>query len=121
MVQIETALIMPLSEASSKEELEAQELEVRETLEAEEKARQAEREKAEADRVAAEEAAKIEESKKKPQCLDEAIEFIVREKLEAFKESFLCSRAEELFEKLAQLEASVSAGIPAESKTKKPQ
>lgn len=117
-------MILPLSEASSKEELEAQELAAREALEAEEKARQAELEKAEAERVAAEEAMKIEESKKKPQCLDEAIEFIVREKLETFKQSFFegcVSEQKRLFEKLAQLEASVNAGIPSESKTKKPQ
>eukprot|EP00250_Pteridium_aquilinum_P006650 c16526_g1_i2 orf=171-788(-) len=118
------ALILPLSEASSKEELEAQELAAKEALEAEDKARQAELEKAEAERVAAEEAIKIEESKKKPESLDEALDFIVRENLESFKQSFFegcASEQKRLIEKLAQLEANVTAGTPSESKAKKPQ
>eukprot|EP00250_Pteridium_aquilinum_P006649 c16526_g1_i1 orf=171-590(-) len=124
VVHVETALILPLSEASSKEELEAQELAAKEALEAEDKARQAELEKAEAERVAAEEAIKIEESKKKPESLDEALDFIVRENLESFKQSFFegcASEQKRLIEKLAQLEANVTAGTPSESKAKKPQ
>lgn len=92
-------------------------------MEAEEKIRQEAAAKAEAERIAAEEAMKIEESKNKPQSLDEAIEFIVREKLENFKESFFegcVSEQKRLFEKLGQLEATVTAGMPSESKTKKP-
>ncbi|KAI5066707.1 hypothetical protein GOP47_0019331 [Adiantum capillus-veneris] len=122
VVLVETALIAPLSDASSQEELEAQERVTKEALEAEEKARQVELERIEAEKVAAAEALKLEESKKKPESLDQAIDSIVREKLESFKQSFFEGCATEqkrLIEKLAQLEASVTASSPSESKTRK--
>ncbi|MCO5555199.1 hypothetical protein L7F22_008742 [Adiantum nelumboides] len=121
-VHVETALILPLSEASSQEELEAEERATREALEAEEKARQAEFERIEAEKAAVAEAMKLEENKKKPQSLDQAIDSIVREKLESFKQSFFEGCAAEqkrLIEKLAQLEASVTTSTPTESKRRK--
>ena len=69
--------------------------------------------------MAVEEALRLEESKKKPQNLEEAIDFILREKLEEFKQSFFdgfVSEQKRLFEKIQLIETSVNAS---ENKPKK--
>ncbi|KAH7295615.1 hypothetical protein KP509_27G057400 [Ceratopteris richardii] len=123
VVLVETALTIPLSEASSKEELEAKELADREAFEAEEKARKEEIARVEAEKVAEAEALKMEEEKKKPQSLDAAIDFLVREKLDAFKQSFFeecASEQKRIMEKLAQLDAHVVM-TPSGGKSRKSQ
>jgi hypothetical protein len=79
-------------------------------LEAEERARQEAAAKAEAERQADEEARRLGESKKKPRNLEEAIDFIVREKLEEFKKSFLAECGAEqskLLDKLQLVEGAI--------------
>ncbi|XP_024530453.1 uncharacterized protein LOC112346244 [Selaginella moellendorffii] len=123
-VHIETALVLPLSESLITEEYEAAlaaKAAAKAAAEAEEKARQDAAAQAAAEAAAAAEALRLaEERKRKPETLEEAVEFVVREKMEVAKQQLAeeySQREQALVQKFQEL--SPAAAPKAEPPKKK--